>query len=47
MDDYSLSSLNESKNVWINEFLITLSEPMIDGLRLIFEETYDLCKSKK
>ena len=46
MDDYSLSSLNQSKNEWITRFMDTLSEPMIEGLQLIFDETFDLCKSK-
>ena len=43
MDDYSLSSLSESKNEWCSRLVNTLTPAIIDGLRSIYNESLQLC----
>lgn len=43
MDDYSLSSLSESKNEWCSRLVNTLTPAIIEGLRSIFNESLQLC----
>ena len=43
MDDYSLSSLSESKNEWCSRLVNTLTPAIIDGLKSIFNESLQLC----
>ena len=45
MDDYSVSSLSESKNEWCARLVDILTMPVIDGLRSIFKESWELCIS--
>ena len=45
MDDYSVSSLSESKNEWCARLVAVLTMPVIDGLRSIFKESWELCIS--
>jgi len=44
MDDYSLISLVESKNEWCSRLLTVLTPCVIEGLKSIFDEAYNLCK---
>jgi hypothetical protein len=44
MDDYSMSSLSESKNVWCARLVDTLTPGLIDGLKSIFKEALELCE---
>ena len=43
MDDYSLSSLSESKNEWCARLVKTLTPAIIEGLRSIYKEAFELC----
>ena len=43
MDDYSVASLSESKNEWCARLVNVLTTPIIEGLRSIFEESWNLC----
>tara|TARA_R110001592_G_scaffold132102_1_gene346304 strand:+ start:3483 stop:4685 length:1203 start_codon:yes stop_codon:yes gene_type:complete len=43
MDDYSLTSLSESKNEWCSRLVDTLTPAIIDGLRSIYAESLLLC----
>ena len=43
MDDYSLSSLVESKNEWCSRLVSILTPCIIQGLKSIFDEAYQLC----
>ena len=43
MDDYSLTSLVESKNEWCARLVNALTPAVIEGLRSIFKEAEDLC----
>ena len=43
MDDYSLSSLSESKNEWCARLVNTLTPSIIDGLKSIYKEAFELC----
>lgn len=44
MDDFNVSSLHESKNEWGARLLIILTPQITDGFKLIFDESYKLCK---
>ena len=44
MDDYSVTSLGESKNEWCARLVNTLTPSVIEGLRSIFDEAWNLCK---
>ena len=43
MDDYSLTSLSESKNEWCSRLVETLTPTIIDGLKSIYTESLKLC----
>ena len=43
MDDYSLASLVDSKNEWCSRLLTVLTPCVIEGLKSIFDEAYQLC----
>jgi len=43
MDDYSVASLSESKNEWCARLVNVLTTPIIEGLKSIFEESWNLC----
>ena len=44
MDDFSISSLNESKNEWGARLITILTPLIIDGYKSILEEANKLCK---
>ena len=44
MDDFSTSTLYESKNEWSARLLTILTPLIIEGYKAIFEEAYKLCK---
>ena len=43
MDDYSISSLSESKNEWCSRLINVLTPELIKGLKSIFDEAWKLC----
>lgn len=43
MDDFSLNSLQESRNEWCSRLITVLSPCVIDGVKSIFEESWKLC----
>ena len=45
MDDYSISSLGESKNEWCAQLINTLTPAIIDGIRSIFKEALEVCET--
>ena len=45
MDDFVISSLHESKNEWGARLLTILTPLVTEGIRSIFNEAVDLCKS--
>ena len=45
MDDYSISSLIESKNEWCARLISIITPAVIVGLKSIFEEADELCKN--
>ena len=47
MDDYTLSSLTESKNEWSIRLVNVLTTPIIEGIRSIFNEALELCQQNK
>ena len=47
MDDYSLSSLSESKNEWCTRLVNLLTPHIIQGLKSIFKEAWDMCKDNR
>jgi hypothetical protein len=44
MDDYTLSTIIESKNEWCARLTNTLAPCIIEGLRSVFSEAYNVCK---
>ena len=44
MDDYSITSLTESKNEWCIRLLNLVTPCVVDGLKSIFKEAWLLCK---
>jgi len=44
MDDYTLSTIIESKNEWCARLTNTLTPCIIEGLRSVFSEAYNVCK---
>jgi hypothetical protein len=44
MDDFSISSLHESKNEWASRLITILTPLIIDGYRSILEEALKLCR---
>jgi hypothetical protein len=47
MDDYSVTSLGESKNEWCARLVNTLTPAVIDGLRSISDEAWKLCQENE
>ena len=47
MDDFSVSSLSESKNEWCARLLNILTPTITQGLKSIFDEAYKLCQDNK
>jgi len=47
MDDFSVSSLSESKNEWCARLLNTLTPTIFQGLKSIFDEAYKLCQDNR
>ena len=47
MDDYTLASLTESKNIWCMTLLKTLTPCIVDGFKSIFNESVNVCNSSK
>ena len=45
MDDFSISSLHESKNEWASRLITILTPLIIDGYKSILEEAVKLCRS--
>ncbi len=45
MDDYSITSLNESKNEWCARLVNILTPCILDGLKSIFNEAVILCNN--
>jgi len=43
MDDYTLSTIIESKNEWCARLTNTLTPCIIEGLRSVFSEAYNVC----
>ena len=43
MDDYSLSSLSESKNEWCARLVNILTPAITEGLKSIYSEAFELC----
>ena len=44
MDDYSITSLGESRNEWVARLIDVMTPAVIEGLESIFTEAYDICK---
>ena len=44
MDDYSISSLGESRNEWVARLIYVMTPAVIEGLQSIFKEAFDICK---
>lgn len=47
MDDFNVSSLHESRNEWGARLLTILTPLIIEGIKSIFKEAYDLCEKNK
>jgi hypothetical protein len=47
MDDFSVTSLSESKNEWCARLLNILTPPITQGLKSIFDEALKLCQVNK
>ena len=45
MDDFKMSSLEESKNEWISRLIYILTPCIFDGFKSIFNEALTLCKN--
>jgi len=45
MDDFSVSSLHESRNEWSSRLVTILTPPIIDGYKSILDESIKLCKA--
>jgi hypothetical protein len=44
MDDYSITSLQESRNEWCSRLINTLTPLIIEGIKSIFDEAWKLCE---
>ena len=44
MDDYSISTIIESKNEWCARLTNTLTPCIIEGIRSVFNEAYNVCQ---
>ena len=43
MDDYNISSLQESNNEWVNRLVSILTPNIINGSKILFNEAYKIC----
>ena len=43
MDDYNINTIIESKNEWSARLTNILTPCMIEGIKSIFDEAYNLC----
>ena len=43
MDDYSITSLGESRNEWVARLIDVMTPAVIEGLQSIFKEAVDIC----
>ena len=43
MDDFKISSLQESRNEWVSRLVNILTPYIIEGCKSIFTESYKLC----
>ena len=46
MDDFKISSLQESRNEWSIRLINILTPHIIEGLKSIFTESYKICIEK-
>ena len=44
MDDFSISSLKESKNEWASRLITILAPLIIEGYKSILDEAIKLCR---
>ena len=44
MDDFSISTLHESRNEWCSRLVTILTPLIIDGYKSIMDESLKLCK---
>ena len=44
MDDFSISTLHESRNEWSARLITIMTPLMIEGFKTMFDESYQLCK---
>lgn len=44
MDDYSITSLQESRNEWCSRLINILTPLVVEGFKSIFDESYKLCE---
>ena len=47
MDDYSISSLNESKNEWCARLLNLLTPHFLSGINSVYNESVSICETNK
>ena len=47
MDDFNVNSLIESKNEWSSRLLNILTPTLIEGIKSVFEEAFDICKTNE
>ncbi len=47
MDDYSVSSLSESKNEWCARLVNLMTPAVLEGLKSIFEEAWQICEDNE
>ena len=43
MDDYSITSLQESRNEWCSRLINILTPLVVEGFKSIFDESYSMC----
>lgn len=47
MDDYSINSLTESKNEWCAKLVSVFTPAIVQGMKSIFEEAWNLCEENE
>ena len=47
MDDFNVDSLIESKNEWCSRLLNILTPTLIEGIKSVFEEAFEICKTNE
>ena len=47
MDDYSLAALSDSKNEWCSRLISILTPAIIEGIRSIFTEAWEVCSENE